>query len=108
VFLATILIYLDLQRQLQIRFLYSVRGVEGSAICEKNHSVAVEPEPVSVQVVERVGLVSFSALKFFTRLTAVFAEEIFGFEIRQCQYQVMSILLLGLTEISYSHQSVMR
>ena len=57
-FAATILIYLDLQRQPQIRFLYSVLGVEGSAICEKNHSVAVEPEPVSVQVVERVGLVA--------------------------------------------------
>ena len=30
----------------------------------ENHSVAVEPEPVSVQVVERVGLVSFS-FQFF-------------------------------------------
>jgi hypothetical protein len=32
----------------------------------ENHSVAVEPEPVSVQVVERVGLVAFS-FQFFTR-----------------------------------------
>jgi hypothetical protein len=52
--------------------------VEGSAICEKNHSVAVEPEPVSVQVVERVGLVSFS-FQFFTCLAAVFAEEVSDF-----------------------------
>ena len=44
----------------------------------ENHSVAVEPEPVSVQVVERVGLVSFS-FQFFTRLAAVFAEEVGGF-----------------------------
>ena len=77
-FAATILIYLDLQRQPQIRFLYSVLGVEGSAICDKNHSVAVEPEPVSVQVVERVGLVSFS-FQFFTCLAAVFAEEVSDF-----------------------------
>jgi hypothetical protein len=40
----------------------------------ENHSVAVEPEPVSVQVVERVGLVA-SSFQFFTRLAAVFAEE---------------------------------
>ena len=63
-FAATILIYLNLQRQPQIRFLYLALGVEESAICEKNHSVAVEAEPVSVQVVERVGLVSFS-FQFF-------------------------------------------
>jgi hypothetical protein len=30
----------------------------------ENHSVAVEPEPVSVQVVERVGLVA-SSFQFF-------------------------------------------
>jgi len=66
VFAATILIYLNLQRQSQIRFLYPVLGVEGSAICEKNHSVAVEPKPVSVQVVERVGLVA-SGFQFCTR-----------------------------------------
>ena len=41
----------------------------------ENHSVAVEPEPVSVQVVERVGLVA-SSFQFFTRLAAVFAEEV--------------------------------
>ena len=40
----------------------------------ENHSVAVEPEPVSVQVVEWVGLVPFN-FQFFTRLAAVFAEE---------------------------------
>ena len=34
----------------------------------ENHPVAVEPEPVSVQVVERVGLVSL--------FCAVFAEEV--------------------------------
>ncbi len=44
----------------------------------ENHSVAVEPEPVSVQVVERVGLVSFS-FQFFTCLAAVFAEEVSDF-----------------------------
>ena len=44
----------------------------------ENHSVAVEPEPVSVQVVERVGLVA-SSFQFFTRLAAVFAEEVDGF-----------------------------
>ena len=43
----------------------------------ENHSVAVEPEPVSVQVVERVGLVA-SSFQFFTRLAAVFAEEVSG------------------------------
>ena len=41
----------------------------------ENHSVAVEPEPVSVQVVERVGLVAYN-LQFFTRLAAVIAEEV--------------------------------
>ena len=40
----------------------------------ENHSVAVEPKPQGVQVVERVGLVAFS-FQFFTRLAAVFAEE---------------------------------
>ena len=35
VFATMILIYLDLQRQPQIRFLYPVLGVKGSAICEK-------------------------------------------------------------------------
>ena len=40
----------------------------------ENHSVAVEPEPVRVQVVERVGLVA-SSFQFCTRLAAVFAEE---------------------------------
>jgi hypothetical protein len=35
VFAATILIYLNLQRQSQIRFLYPMLGVEESAICEK-------------------------------------------------------------------------
>ena len=44
----------------------------------ENHSVEVEPEPVSVQVVERVGLVA-SSFQFFTRLAAVFAEEVGGF-----------------------------
>jgi hypothetical protein len=44
----------------------------------EKHSVAVEPEPFSVQVVERVGLVSFS-FQFFTRLAAVFAEKVGGF-----------------------------
>ena len=41
----------------------------------ENHSVAVEPEPQGVQVVEWVGLVG-SGFQFFTRLAAVFAEEI--------------------------------
>jgi len=41
----------------------------------ENHSVALEPKPVRVQVVERVGLVPFS-FQFFTRLAAVFAEEL--------------------------------
>ena len=44
----------------------------------ENHSVAVEPEPVRVQVVERVGLVA-SSFQSFTRLAAVFAEEVGGF-----------------------------
>ena len=44
----------------------------------ENHSVAVEPEPVSVQVVEWFGLVPFS-FQFFTCLAAVFAEEVGGF-----------------------------
>ena len=43
----------------------------------ENHSVAVEPEPVSVQVVKWFGLVPFS-FQFFTRLAAVFAEEVSG------------------------------
>ena len=38
----------------------------------------LEPEPLSVQVVEWVGLVGFS-FQFFTRLAAVFAEEVCGF-----------------------------
>ena len=41
----------------------------------ENHSVAVEPEPVSVQVVKWFGLVPFS-FQFCTRLAAVFAEEV--------------------------------
>ena len=48
----------------------------------ENHSVAVEPVPVSVQVVERVGLVA-SSFQFLTRLAAVFAEEVGGFLLRQ-------------------------
>ena len=44
----------------------------------ENHSVAVEPKPQGVQVVERVGLVAFS-FQFITRLAAVFAEEVGGF-----------------------------
>ena len=46
-----------------------------SARCERvsdmreNHSVAVEPEPVSVQVVERVGLVA-SSFQFYIRFGA--------------------------------------
>ena len=44
----------------------------------ENHSVAVEPEPVSVQVVKWFGLVPFS-FQFFTCLAAVFAEEVGGF-----------------------------
>ena len=70
-----------------------------SPILDESHTVSVK------------GLVSISfpfSFQFFRCLAAVSAEEVFGFEIRQCQYQVMSILLLGLTEISYSHQSVMR
>jgi hypothetical protein len=35
----------------------------------ENHSVAVEPEPVSVQVVERVGLVA-SSFQFYIRFGA--------------------------------------
>jgi hypothetical protein len=38
----------------------------------ENHSVAVEPEPVSVQVVKWLGLVPFS-FQFFTCLAAVVA-----------------------------------
>ena len=44
----------------------------------ENHSVAVEPEPVSVQVVKWFGLVA-STFQFYTRLAAVFAEEVGGF-----------------------------
>ena len=44
----------------------------------ENHSVEVEPEPVSVQVVERVGLVA-SSFQFFLRLAAVFADEVGDF-----------------------------
>ena len=47
----------------------------------ENHSVAVEPEPVSVQVVEWVGLVPFN-FQFFTRLAAVFAEEVLLINLR--------------------------
>ncbi len=43
----------------------------------ENHSVAVEPEPLSVQVVERVGLVA-SSFQFFTRLGAVPLEPVLG------------------------------
>jgi hypothetical protein len=43
-------------------------------------TVAAEQQPCGVQVVEGVGLVA-SGLQFFTRLAAVFAEEVgdFGF-----------------------------
>ena len=41
----------------------------------ENHSVVVEPKPQGVQVVERVGLVA-RGFQFFTRLAAVFAEEV--------------------------------
>ena len=45
---------------------FSVSSVRLGRVSDmrENHSVAVEPEPVSVQVVERVGLVSFS-FQFF-------------------------------------------
>ena len=43
----------------------------------ENHSVEVEPEPVSVQVVERVGLIAFFPLgNIFGFGYAVFAEEV--------------------------------
>jgi hypothetical protein len=41
-------------------------------------TVAAEQQPCGVQVVERVGLVA-SSFQFFTRLAAVFAEEVGGF-----------------------------
>ena len=41
-------------------------------------TVAAEQQPCGVQVVEWVGLVPFS-FQFFTRLAAVFAEEVGGF-----------------------------
>ena len=41
-------------------------------------TVAAEPQPCGVQVVEWVGLVA-SSFQFFTCLAAVFAEEIGGF-----------------------------
>ena len=41
-------------------------------------TVALEQRPCRVQVVEWVGLV-VSGLQFFTRLAAVFAEEVGGF-----------------------------
>ena len=41
----------------------------------ENHSVVVEPKPQGVQVVKLFGLVPFS-FQFFTRLAAVFAEEV--------------------------------
>ena len=40
-----------------------------------------EQQPCGVQVVEWVGLVAFS-FQFFTRLAAVFAEEVGGFVVR--------------------------
>ena len=41
-------------------------------------ATAEEQQPCGVQVVERVGLVA-SSFQFFTRLAAVFAEEVGGF-----------------------------
>ena len=60
-------------------FSVCITRCERGSDMRENHSVAVEPEPVSIQVVDRVGLVSYS-FQFFTRLTAVFAEEVGGFD----------------------------
>ena len=59
---------------------FSVSSVRFGRVSDmrENHSVAVEPEPVRVQVVERVGLVA-SSFQFCTRLAAVFAEEVCDF-----------------------------
>ena len=59
----------------------------------ENHSVAVEPEPVSVQVVKWFGLVPFS-FQFITRLAAVFSEEggDFGILVFNCIIQRRSII----------------
>ena len=59
---------------------FSVSSVRFGRVSDmrENHSVAVEPEPVRVQVVERVGLVA-SSFQFCTRLAAVFAEEVSKF-----------------------------
>ena len=56
---------------------FSVSSVRFGRVSDmrENHSVAVEPEPVSVQVVKWFGLVA-SSFQFFTRLAAVFAEEV--------------------------------
>jgi len=73
----------------------------------ENHSVEVEPEPVSVQVVERVGLAA-SSFQFYTRLATVFAEEVLDFEVRRWPNLAVSILLLDLTEFSHSHPLLWR
>ena len=45
---------------------------------QENHSVVVEPKPQGVQVVKLFGSFPFS-FQFFTRLAAVFAEEVGDF-----------------------------
>jgi hypothetical protein len=57
-------------------------------------TVAPEQQPSGVQVVERVGLVA-SSLQFFTRLAAVFAEEVGGFFIQSNKMEKSSDVLLS-------------
>jgi len=57
-------------------------------------TVAPEQQPSGVQVVERVGLVA-SRLPFFTRLAAVFAEEVGGFFIQSNKMEKSSDVLLS-------------
>ena len=61
----------------------------------ENHSAAVEPEPVNVQVVERVGLVAFS-FHSFTRLAAVFVQEVGGLPLHGFDFGVRPRFYFGI------------
>ena len=61
----------------------------------ENHSVVVEPKPQGVQVVKLFGSFPFS-FQFFTRLAAVFAEEVGGLPLHGFDFGVRSRFYFGI------------
>ena len=63
-------------------------------------TVLSEPEPISVQVVEWVGLVA-SGFQFLLGLAAVFAEEVGGFRLIPCNGKMDRAEFMCATRINH-------